>query len=267
VSPLITKDNLVIILEHNKTHLPKIKKALDSISSLGDPLTNVKPLDFIKTYLYEHTNVLQFPIQNPDYGGLVYYYNGDYYIHINTAQPRIYENFMWAHKFYHFFFDRDNIKNPEQNFIKIDQIYDEKERLPNLFASEFLINDFVLERSFRFLDTFYTKQSLPEKVMRLINIFQIPYKALVVKLAQNELISINDAKKALDYDYRNRIPHDMDKSFFEPSYTINFSGFEGLFDKAKGLMHEEDLQSIKKSYGKIYEQLLALVHNQRRTER
>jgi hypothetical protein len=37
---------------------------------------------------------------------------------------------MWAHEFYHFFFDRDKIKSPDQNFIMIDQIYDEKERLP-----------------------------------------------------------------------------------------------------------------------------------------
>ncbi|MEJ9281744.1 ImmA/IrrE family metallo-endopeptidase [Ureibacillus thermosphaericus] len=263
---MIIKDNLEMILEHNKTHLPKIKKAMDRIYSLGDPLAHVKPLDFIKTYLYEHANVLQFPIQNADYGGLVYYYNGDYYVHINTAQPRIYENFMWAHEFYHFFFDRDKIKNPDQNFIMIDHIYDEKERLPNLFASEFLINDFVLERSFQFLETAHTKQSLPEKMMRLISIFQIPYKALVVKLAQNELITINEAKNALDYDYRNRIPHDIDKSFFEPSYTINISGFDELYEKAKGLMYEEDLQSIKKSYDKLYEQVLASVHDQRGTK-
>ncbi|MGJ3203591.1 hypothetical protein [Geobacillus thermoleovorans] len=83
---MIAKDNLEMILEHNKTHLPKIKKAMDRIYSLGDPLAHVKPLDFIKTYLYEHANVLQFPIQHADYGGLVYYYNGDYYVHINTVQ-------------------------------------------------------------------------------------------------------------------------------------------------------------------------------------
>ena len=124
----------------------------------------------------------------------------------------------------------------------------------------------MLERSFRFLETAHMKQSLPQKIMRLISVFQIPYKALVVKLAQNELITINEAKDALDYDYRNRIPHDIDKSLFEPSYTINISGFDELYEKAKGLMYEEDLQSIKKFYDKLYEQVLASVHDQRGTK-
>ncbi|MED5053023.1 hypothetical protein [Anoxybacteroides rupiense] len=41
---MITKDNLEMILEPNKTHLSKMKKAMDRIYSLGDPLAHVKPL-------------------------------------------------------------------------------------------------------------------------------------------------------------------------------------------------------------------------------
>ncbi|ANB57665.1 hypothetical protein GFC29_2497 [Anoxybacillus sp. B7M1] len=41
---MITKDNLEMILEPNKTHLSKMKKAMDRIYSLRDPLAHVKPL-------------------------------------------------------------------------------------------------------------------------------------------------------------------------------------------------------------------------------
>ncbi|GGB45760.1 hypothetical protein GCM10011409_24180 [Lentibacillus populi] len=77
--------------------------------------------------MYENAYVLEFPIKNNDYGGLVFYHNKHFYIQINSVYTKIYGNFIWAHEFYHFYFDKEKVKKRGENFILIDSILDEKE--------------------------------------------------------------------------------------------------------------------------------------------
>lgn len=253
---MINKDNLEQIITYNQKYLTTIKNKIELLKSSGDPLIASKPLEFIKTYLFENAHVIEFPVKNKDYGGLVYYHNKNFYIQINSAQPKIYENFMWAHEFYHFYFDQQKIKNREENFILVDSIFDEKERLPNLFVSEFLINDFVLERKFNAYKKEYQNTDLVDIVINLIPVFELPYKAIVIKLAQNKLIHVDAAKEIIDYNYKSNLPHEIDRTLFSPSYKIKIDNYSSLIKKASENMNDEDYQSFTEKYDHLYNLLL-----------
>lgn len=250
---LINKDNLEQIVTFNQDYLSKIKSNIELLKSSADPLIASKPLEYIKTYLNENAHVIEFPVKNLDYGGLVLYHNKNFYIQINSAQPKIYENFMWAHEFYHFYFDKEKIKKKEENFILIDSIFDEKERLPNLFASEFLINDFILERKF---NSFKKEYNLTDIVINLIPVFELPYKAIVIKLAQNQLVKIDEAKEIIDYAYKSHLSDEIDRTLFSASYKIKLGNYNNLLANASNNMNDDDYQSIVKKHDNVYNLLL-----------
>ncbi len=252
---VINKENIEKVVNFNRDYLPEVKSKIEMLKSSGDPLIASKPLEFIKTYLYENARVLEFPIKNSDYGGLVFYYNQDFYIQINTAQPKIYENFMWAHEFYHFYFDKDKVKKKEENLVQIDSIFDEKERLPNLFAGELLINDHILNRKYTSLKK-DNSLSLADIAVHLIPVFEVPYKAIVIKLAQNQFITIDKAKDIIDYDYKNNLPDEIDRTLFAASNKIKIDDYKNLISKAENNLNEEDYQSIINKYKKLYQLVL-----------
>lgn len=252
---MIGKDNIEKVINYNRHYLYDIKSKIEMLKLSGDPLIASKPLEFIKTFLNENAYVLEFPIKNSDYGGLVFYYNKNFYIQINTAQLKIYENFMWAHEFYHFYFDKDKVKQKEENFVLVDSIFDEKERLPNLFAGELLINDYILERKFNSL-TKEGNSSLEDIVINLIPVFEVPYKAIVIKLAQNQLITIGEAEEIIDYNYKSNLPYEIDQTLFSASYKIKIDNYNNLISKAENNLSVEDYQSIIDKFNKLYESVV-----------
>ena len=255
VKTMINKDNIEQVILFNQQCIQMMNEKIHTLHALGDPLIFSKPLEFIKTYLYENSHVLEFPINNLEYGGLVFYHHQHFYIHINTAQPKVYENFMWAHEFYHYFFDQQLIKTKEENFVLVDSVLEEKERMPNLFASEFLINSFVLERKFCYLQKEYDHHII-NIVMHLMSVFELPFKAIVVKLAQDGFIHIEDAKQIIDYSYKQSFPDQFDRTLLAPSNKIRIDRFDKLASLAMSQMNEQDYQSIVNQYQTLYQQVL-----------
>ncbi|MGF9823823.1 ImmA/IrrE family metallo-endopeptidase [Brevibacillus agri] len=242
---MITQKNLESLLKLNESLLPEIREKLMAIRMNPDPLLAQKPLEYVKTVLREEANVIEFPVPHDSYGGLVYYLNGRFYIHINTGQPKVYENFMWAHEYYHFLFDRDKLRDRNHHYMFTDGILDPDERLPHLFASEFLIDNHILQRKFAYNQKAFANESLALQIIRLIPTFEVPYKALVVKLAQEQLISIEQAKEVVDFSYRDFLPDDVSSSLLEPTRTILIDSFEQLLDAAKEGLHDDDLRAIQ----------------------
>ncbi|HHX7185932.1 TPA: ImmA/IrrE family metallo-endopeptidase, partial [Bacillus paranthracis] len=244
---MITTNNIEQIVDGNRRILPSITSSIDMIKSKS--LTaHIKPLEYIKNYLNENTNVILYPSKAKGYGGLVYYKNGRFYIHINTLQPKVYENFMWAHEFYHYYFEKEKIKNNELKTFVDNSFLDESERKPNLFASEILINSNVLREQFNFIQQEYSHESLENQILRLIPVLEVPYKAIVIKLVQDKLITIVEAKAVVDFKYKVNLPNDFDISYLQPSNVIKIDKLDSLIYKAKGVMNEEYLNSFIEKY-------------------
>lgn len=257
---MITKDNVKDVILENKRLLPEIKEKISIIQSHGNALTHLKPLEFIKHHLNKHTKVILYPSKDKEYGGLVRYKNGRFYIHINTLQPKVYENFIWAHEFYHYFFEKDQIKDREHNTFIDDSVLNEHERRPNLFASEILINEYAFKEMFAAVRGEYSKEPLEKQVMRMIPTFELPYKVIVIKLAQENLITIDQAIDIIDFDYKKNIPSDFDLSYLRPSYVIKIDHIEDLLLEAeqKNVLSHENLETFKNAFYKKLEEVQVL---------
>ncbi|MBM7608623.1 Zn-dependent peptidase ImmA (M78 family) [Lysinibacillus composti] len=245
---MINKTNLREVILSNYELLPVIQNRVISVFDKGIQF-KYKPLQSIQNYLMKYADVIMFPSNSKNYGGLVTYRNGAYYIHINTLQPKTYENFIWAHEFYHFEFEKERIKNVnEVTFIDKDTALDVHERLANLFAAELLINKEILELLFKDKCEQNPDDPLATNIIRLIPDFKLPYKSLVIKLAQEKLITLDEAEEIIDYPYSKNLPIDFDLSILKPSKAIKIDSLNKLIDVSvsKDTMLVSDFDSILK---------------------
>ncbi|MEY8742067.1 ImmA/IrrE family metallo-endopeptidase [Bacillales bacterium AN1005] len=256
---MINKQNIKEVLRHNMELLPSISSKVEITREQGLSF-RYKPIDSIKNYLIKEAQVLQFPSNNSNYGGLVSYRNGRFYIHINTGQPKTYENLMWAHEYYHFKYEAEEIRNADIRTFFEEAITNEKERSANLFAAELLVDSRLLEEQFKEITLLYSNEPLVNKVIRLIPIFEIPYKALVVKLAQNTLIEEEEAVQIIDYPYRDNLPADFDQTILKPSMAIKINNLEALLADETIIqnMSEFDLKSFQSVFLKHFASLEVL---------
>jgi Zn-dependent peptidase ImmA (M78 family) len=243
---LINKENVESIVQENERIVDEIREKITLLKAENDPLINSDPIEYIKTVFNEEAKVIQFPINDPNFGGLVYYLNNRFYIYINTKQPKIYENFMWAHEFYHFRFDKDVIRDRNQHYMVTDTITDIRERYPNLFAAEFLINSFSLTRKYKSIQESFANEALELQILRMIPTFKLPYKALVIKMVQDKLIDIDQAKSIIDFNYKSNIPKDVDRTFFLPTENILVDNIEFKLSRAKDFFSDEDLNGTRR---------------------
>lgn len=253
---MISKQNIKNIIELNINLLPTIKAHVNEIWDRGIEY-KYKPITSIKNYLIKNTEVILFPSKSLNYGGMVLYRSNNFYIHINTLQPKTYENFVWAHEFYHYVFEKELIKNVNEVTFVNDSNDNQIERKANLFAAEFLINKDILKTVFDDIKNQNPDEPLQTNVIRLMATFILPYKTLVIKLAQDGLISIDEAEDIIDYPYRDNLPQDFDLTILEPSKAIKIDGLNSLINENTKInsLSDVDMESIVNLKNKHLQQL------------
>lgn len=256
---LINQSNVIDVITQNRFLLPSILNKVEETKEQGLSF-RYKTIEAIKSYLIKETQVLLFPSNAKSYGGLVTYRNGRFYIHINTGQPKTYENFIWAHEYYHYKYEAEDIKNSQIRTFFDDAVLNEKERAANLFAAELLIDSRVLKALYQDITTIYANDTLENNVIRLIPAFKLPYKAIVVKLAQEGLISEENAVNIIDYNYRDNLPNDFDQSILNPSRAIKINNLGMLLNDqvVESNMLPNDLKSFQALYQKYLKRLEGL---------
>ncbi|MCM3389349.1 ImmA/IrrE family metallo-endopeptidase [Ureibacillus chungkukjangi] len=256
---MINHSNVVNVITQNRLLLPSILNKVEETKEQGLSF-RYKTIEAIKSYLIKETQVLLFPSMHKSYGGLVTYRNGRFFIHINTGQPKTYENFIWAHEYYHFKYEAQDIKNSQIRTFFDDAVLNEKERAANLFAAELLVDSRVLKALYQDITTIYPNDSLENNVIRLIPAFELPYKAIVVKLAQDGLISEQEAINIIDYNYRDNLPSDFDQSILKPTGAIKINNLGRLLNDQviETNMLPNDLNSFRAVYQKYLSRLEGL---------
>lgn len=253
---MITKDNLLQVVESNHRLLPSVLSKVEETKETN-LLFRYKPVEMIKHYLMQEANVILFPSPFPNYGGMVTYRNHRFYIHINTAQPRVYENFVWVHEYYHFKYEQAKIKNAAIQTFFEDSVLNEHERQANLFAAELLVDGRLLRDLFQQMTHTLRHRPLVDWVLHLIPIFEVPFKVIVIKLLQDGLIKEKEALDLIDYDYQKQVPDDFDHSILQPTLVIKLDNLdEMLKDPAitSGL-RESDLASIQNRASTLQQQI------------
>ncbi|MGE7983742.1 ImmA/IrrE family metallo-endopeptidase [Solibacillus sp. NPDC093137] len=259
---MINKENIREVILTNRKLLPGILSKVDEVLSKGIQF-KFKPLQSIQSYLIKNAEVILAPSKSLSYGGMVLYRNSNYYIHINTLQPKTYQNFVWGHEFYHFEFEKERIQNVDEPTFINNPALDIHERMANLFAAELLINNDSLKVLFNEVMEQNPNDRLEVNIIRLIPYFELPYKSLVIKLAQEGLISIDQAEVIIELQYRNYLPTDFDLSILEPTKAIRVDSLNILLEKtmASNVLHDSDIDSIISIRDKHLKDLDAIRYN------
>ncbi|MFB5677992.1 hypothetical protein ACE3NQ_12370 [Paenibacillus terreus] len=179
--------------------------------------------------LKEH-HLIEIPIPDNNWGGAIRKFpNGTKVPIINTAQPRIYQYFIYWHEIYHLTEDQE-MKQHEEKSYEISTEFDLNERKADYFASQMI---------FGYLDLYDYFHSLKlndfvVKIAHCMKSFKAPYKAVLIQLYQMAKKNHNDQlqsqiKAHFDLQFSLREwyslfqEHALDDSLIKPSFVTNLN--------------------------------------------
>lgn len=123
--------------------------------------------------------LLELPLADKEIGALCYKGDALGYIVLNTSLPKVNVNFAICHEIYHVFYQEREFKSKVE--FASEHYYEyEEEFAANLFAGMLLMP----EASFRCMYSKFKEESEgreQDTVMRLMNYYQVPYMAALIR--------------------------------------------------------------------------------------
>jgi hypothetical protein len=172
----ITSQNLAQTISINK----EIKREIDRIINVVE--TRYKKIRILSTekqalqILKEHY-LIQIPIPDENWGGAIRELPNDIKVFvINTAQPRVYQYFIYWHEIYHLIAGFE-----ESTSHLISTEFEIAERKADYFASQMLLGPDVYE----YYNQLDNSLLFIEKIMHCIDTFKAPYKAILIQLFES----------------------------------------------------------------------------------
>ena len=120
--------------------------------------------------------------------------NGKPFAGINTSIPKDMQVFAAAHELYHIWFGSDAIE--VLNSDVLDNCVDKKELKANRFAAEFLVPKSLLLQE---IDSYEITSYNEKSILKLAELFMVPFRTIVKRLREAELISEKEQTKYLEY--------------------------------------------------------------------
>ncbi|GGN60036.1 ImmA/IrrE family metallo-endopeptidase [Oceanobacillus indicireducens] len=227
--PELTFSDLSKVLEENREIGSEIRMTVNYY------LQNYHPkgwnlIDGAKKYIDQNHYLIEAPIQDLAFGGFIRTTNTERMIcYINTAQPRMYQNFVVFHELYHLI---NRFKKIEKmHLVQAEMDNRNEERKADYFASLLLLDEHAL-RSF-FTGPENKRETLFTKILLSMHAFKAPYKAILIRLYELSLISIEDLEELFDkkIDFVEAFRKlGLDTSILESSGVVNFRSLENLMD-------------------------------------
>lgn len=259
MSEYITSANLDNVIKENK----KIKNEVENFK-----------VDFIRNYnesgiiggeklafefLKKKYILLQIPIPDKYYGGAIIAKNDLIIPIINTNRPRVQQYFVAWHEIYHLLYDKTVI---DGNHVILAEEMKLNERKADYFAAKMLLGD--VYKYFYSLgeDTFLNK------IARCIDVFKVPYKAILIQLYEeasdiyNDLGLVKFIKENFDNNSNDLIAVfnqlELDIELLSASNIISFGGIDKKIeaiskDEFDVNYHKDNLSFLKQLKNQIKE--------------
>lgn len=249
--PELTFNDLPKVIEENKMIASEIHMKVD------DYLQNYHPsgwnkIDGAKRFIEQNQHhLIEAPINDLTLGGFIRTTNTDKLIcYINSAQPRMYQNFVIFHELYHLLYSLNKLD--ELHLVEAGMDKRSDERKADYFASLLLLNEHELRSFFTSLED--PKDTLYTKIYLCMSAFKAPYKAVLIRLHELNLISGAHLKDTFDEkitfheEFRKL---GMDPYILEPSNVINFKSLESLMaqNPLPGIVQESNLRVFQEIEG------------------
>lgn len=174
--------------------------------------------------------VFEMPFSDGEIGALCYKGDCLSYVVINSTLPKVNSNFAVAHEIYHVFFQESEFKSKIE--FANDYYYEsEDEFSANVFAGSLLMP----ENSFRgMFEKFKSEsQGLFDTICKLMNYYQTPYMATLIRCCELRLIEMKDMSSELMFADKESVANKfselwLDERILEPSYRDDFPNVERL---------------------------------------
>ncbi|SKA03535.1 ImmA/IrrE family metallo-endopeptidase [Selenihalanaerobacter shriftii] len=147
-------------------------------------------------------DLLRFPIEDDDLCGFICQHRGQTFIYINTYLPYEKQIFAAAHELYHL---HNNGKRELLHRITLEEKAEINlgESKANLFAALLLVPDSSLEEELKLLKVNKASNLDLLKIIKLMDTFAVPYKTIILRLYELELINEEETKEWLAISDRN----------------------------------------------------------------
>ncbi|HHY06206.1 MAG TPA: ImmA/IrrE family metallo-endopeptidase [Clostridia bacterium] len=174
----------------NKLNLPAESLRLQ-IKELAEEVRykySKKGLSDIFDILSEVAFLIRMPLKTTEVSGFSTYFEQRFVVFLNSSFTLGHERFSGAHELYHFIYNPDILKKEKLLLNNIQSTEDDK---ANIFAAEFLMPaDYVKEVFYKIVNV-EPDNVLPRHVVRMNNNFKVSYKAMLKRLVQLKLCSVD----------------------------------------------------------------------------
>ena len=202
-------DNSLFIKDKKK--YVKISECVTSFNSLYNKNNIIQDdiFNILENYVTRHEmpfDLLRYPIADTELCACTFIRQGRMFVMVNSALPISKQIFAAAHELYHiycYFEENDPVLLQTGSILESDVLDDEAKEIEdmeaNAFAALLLAPKERIDEQTDVYNISYKNISIPI-VLRIMDIFAIPYKAAVLRLFEEEKINVKTAKELLQKD-------------------------------------------------------------------
>lgn len=195
---------------------------------------------------------LRFPIHDPELCACTFIRSGRIFVMLNSGVPMSKQIFAAAHELYHIrcFLEEDNSelikKGSILNAATIDTgTMEEEEMEANAFAGILLVPVDALEQQMRIYQI--NREAIEmEDILTLMDIFAVPYKAMVLRLLEEKIISDDRARAMIEIPF-TKVKDFMQMTGKAKRWDMITSGHEKFGSLVENLTINTAQESLPKS--------------------
>ena len=188
----------VLKLQKNNLKLPEESLRLE-IKDLAEDVRikfAKKGLSDIFDILSEAAFLIRKPLDTDELSGFSTYFEEQFIVYLNSKSTLGHERYTGAHELYHLIYNADILK--KEKILLEDEKYKAEDMKADVFASEFLMpEDYVKEVFYKIVNVYKDSVS-PRHIIRMHNYFKVSYKAMLKRLIQLNLCSIDKYDKLVE---------------------------------------------------------------------
>lgn len=154
----------------------------------------------------EELGVFRFPTEDDDFCAFTCVKKGNIYVYVNSYLPLANQIFAAAHELYHIwcFIDKQDEsvlrKGSLLNSASMDEeVKSREDQEANAFAGLLLVPSLALLEQMKIYGIAQNKQSI-EDVIRLMAIFAVPYKAMLLRLHEDGYMDVDTVHEFLEVE-------------------------------------------------------------------
>lgn len=252
----ITAENLDEVLQKNKEIRAEIEDSVRKVHTVFNKM-NVSSPPYLALQLLRTKGLVQMPVDDMYLSGAIFVKDKKLIPFINTALPRVNQYFTAWHELYHILFDDIGL---DDHLINTENVIEE--RKAEYFASKMLLGNLM-----PFFAELPEEMDFLDKVYRCMEVFQTPYKAVLISLYETAMQTnnselMNVVKENFDNVHENIAERfselGLDNTLVLPSNVVDLSAIqnkiaESLNDSPELSYHKDNENYLNRVLKEIKE--------------